>query len=337
MKQRETISDITVRRIDGKSIELSWKSRRPGSRVSVWRGVSPDAVDRLVVRDMPTAENSIRITGLPDTERHYFRIGSNGSKGRTVAERLIPVEGTFNFRDMGGYETSEGTRVKWGLVFRSDNLSRLTDLAMQLVRNMNIGRICDFRSKAEADARPDRLPERTRIVYLHLPVASGRIDGVSAFDKIKRGDTSWFTDDFMLNGYLKGLDAHAEIWGRFLTSLAEADGRPLLFHCSAGKDRTGIAAALLLLTLGVPEETVIANHQLSNTCIAGALEDTYNRIREYDVDPGKLAAYFSAPLECIEALLHHLRRRYGSVDRYWIEQAGLGPEVLKRVQTALVE
>jgi len=252
-------------------------------------------------------------------------------------DRRLPLDGTFNFRDLGGYETVDGRRVKWGQVYRSDNLSRLTGQALLIIKKLGIRRVCDFRSEGEAKERPDRLPEDADISYSHLPVVHGKLDGIAAFKKIKQGDTSWLTDDFMLQGYLGGIDNCAETWGTFITQLADADSRPLVFHCSAGKDRAGIAAALILLALGIPEKTVIADHQLSNIYIADALDDIYRVIRSYGVDPKRLAPYFAAPLQCILAMLDRLRDAYGSPTRYLTQQAGVTQETLERLKTELLE
>ncbi len=103
-----------------------------------------------------------------------------------VGERRVALEGTFNFRDLGGYGTVHGRRVKWGEVYRSDNLSRLTDNAVGMIASMGIRLVCDLRSDGEAESRPNRLPENQGIETCHLPVVQGKIDGIAAFEKIKQ-------------------------------------------------------------------------------------------------------------------------------------------------------
>jgi len=254
-----------------------------------------------------------------------------------TARQRIPLEGTFNLRDLGGYRASDGRRVKKGVLYRSDNLSRLEEASQRQLIRMRVRLVCDFRSEDEANARPDRLPPDAGISYLHLPVVHGSIDSIAAFEKIKNGDTSWFTEDFMRKGYLKSIDHFPATWGKFINTLAEPESRPILFHCSAGKDRAGIAAALMLLALGIPEETIVADHQLSNLFIADALDDLYDLVRSYGVEPEKIAPYFAAPLDCIEKMFAHLREAYGSGIRYLTTRAGVSPNTLDRLRTDLLE
>lgn len=260
----------------------------------------------------------------------------NRSVTPVAGERRIALEGTFNFRDLGGYPAAGGRQVKWGELYRSDNLSRLTDDAVRLITDMGVKWIFDLRSDGEARQRPNRLPENAGISTCHLPIVHGEIDGVTAFEKIMQGDTSWFTQDFMVNGYMNAIDAYAATWGELIRRLADRDARPAVFHCSAGKDRTGIAAALVLSALGVREDTIIADHQLSNTCIAPALSDIKARIRSYGVDPESIADYFTAPRECIVAVLDHLRRTYGSAIRYLTTQGGVAPETIQTLKDDLL-
>ncbi len=328
---------VSARRIDGDTVEISWRSRHNNPEVSIYQGTSPGSIDMQHPVDSVSSGNCARISGLSGNRRYYFLVSFQGGINAMVGERRVALEGTFNFRDLGGYGTVHGRRVKWGEVYRSDNLSRLTDNAVGMIASMGIRLVCDLRSDGEAESRPNRLPENQGIETCHLPVVQGKIDGIAAFEKIKQGDTSWFTDDFMLNGYLNGMDGFAEIWGNLISRLAEKDSRAMVFHCSAGKDRTGIAAALILSVLGVPEDTIIADHQMSNTCIAPALGDIYSRIRSYGVDPERIAGYFAAPRECIVAMLDHLRNAHGSAARFLTTRCGVPPKTIEDLRDALLE
>ena len=110
--------------------------------------------------------------------------------------------------------------------------------------------VCDFRTPEEAQAQPDRLPEDGSIEYLHLPIAHGKFDPAEAVDRIRKGDISWLTDDFMTNNYIKQIDNFAGLWKQFFEQLMNPEKRPIVFHCTAGKDRTGVCAALILLAAG---------------------------------------------------------------------------------------
>jgi protein-tyrosine phosphatase len=247
------------------------------------------------------------------------------------------LEGTVNFRDLGGYETSEGRRVRWGKVFRSDHLSRLTDRDIAFLQRMKIQCVCDFRTSAEAQKRPDRLPGDGPGAYLHLPIDNLKFNPITLFEKLKGGDTSWLTPEFLIDGYILNIDKFAAIWGEVFRRLADPGQLALVFHCTGGKDRAGTCAALVLLALGVPEETVIRDHGLSNIFIADVVDKIYAQFESSGIDREKISPYFSAPTYCIEALLHHLHEKYGSPADYLKSKAGVTQEMLEKVRWLLLE
>jgi protein-tyrosine phosphatase len=202
---------------------------------------------------------------------------------------------------------------------------------------MGLRLVIDFRTPNEVRKSPDRLPEMPPLRYLNLPITHGEFDFVAAVERIKRGDDSWLKKDFMVSGYLENVEDFAETWGEVIRQISEPANRPLVFHCTGGKDRAGTCAAILLLALGVPEETVIEDHQLSNVLIAELIGKVYKRIEAYGVDPQRLSPYFTAPRECISALLHHLRDQYGSVSHYLKTRAGLKDETLAVLRQEMLE
>jgi protein-tyrosine phosphatase len=111
----------------------------------------------------------------------------------------------------------------------------------------------------------------------------------------------------------------------------------LVFHCTGGKDRAGVGAALILLSLGVPEATVIYDHGLSNLYIAAVLEKIYDRIRSLGVDSKQVAPYFSAPKNAIIAVVRHIRQTYGSAADYLINKAGVDKRVIEQLREDLLE
>lgn len=264
--------------------------------------------------------------------KHKFHPDESGNRVLN-AERRVPLDGAVNFRDIGGYRTADGREVKWGKLFRSDGLSRLTKNDHQVMLHLNISRIIDFRTPSEVAQAPDNLPDGEMIAYVNLPVTHGKIDFVEAMSRLKQGDLDWLTPDFMADGYLRNIEEFAGVWGEVMNTMAHADDTALLFHCTGGKDRTGTCAALILLMLGVDEETVIMDHQLSNVYIADILPRVLKMIAAYGVDSDRLVPYLTAPREGITALLDHLRTRYGSAADYLSRRAG----VSKKTQALLKE
>ena len=195
----------------------------------------------------------------------------------------------------------------------------------------------DFRTSAETRKRPDRFPGKGPGEHLHLPIDNLKLDPTTLFEKLKRGDTSWLTREFLIDGYISNVDTFAAVWGEVFKRLADPSRLPLVFHCTGGKDRAGTCAALILLALGVPEDTVIFDHGLSNIFIADVLDKIYAQFDEYGIERQKIAPYFTAPPYCIEALLAHLNEKYGSPIDYLKSKAGVTDEMLGRIREELLE
>jgi len=223
------------------------------------------------------------------------------------------------------------------MVYRSAHLAGLTDQDHATLRRIGIRLVCDFRTREETREQPDRLPEDGSVEYLHMPIAHGKFDPAEAVGRIRKGDISWLTDDFMPNNYIKQLDNFGDLWHRFFERLMDEKSRPLVFHCTAGKDRTGVCAALILLAAGVPESTVIADHALSNIYNAEIIDIIKLEIKKYGIDPEAMQSYLTAPREAIEAVLKHLKENFGSAQEYLTGQAKIRPADLERLKKEITE
>jgi len=331
------LNDISLIRADDGSVEISWKISDKSRKFTVYAGESPDHIDRQNPVSSSRANSSAKIPGLDPDVRYYFEVVTDRGSKIIISDRRVPLEGSVNFRDLGGYETSDGRRVKWGQVFRSDHLGRLTNRDISFVQRIGIRTVCDFRTPAEAKKLPDRFLPTDRGRRLHLPIQHGEFDPAGTFDRIKSGDVEWMTEAFMIEGYIKNIDDFAPVWSTFFKTLADGSRRPLVFHCTGGKDRAGVCAALILLSLGVPEETVIHDHALSNRYIAAVLEKIYDQIRAHGVDPNQVAPYFTAPKNAIVAAVRHIRRTYVSAADYLINKAGVDDKLIARLREDLLE
>jgi len=329
--------DASVDRIGKDAVRLSWKTHLKDLQVLIYHGDSPETIDHNKPFCRIGGKIAVEFSGLNPEKPHYFEITTDKNAGIIIGERRVPLEGTFNFRDLGGYEAIDGRRVKWGKVFRSDHLSRLTDGDIAFLQWMKIQCVCDFRTSAEAHKRPDRFPGDGPGAHLHLPIDNLKFDPTALFEKLKRGDTSWLTREFLIDGYIKNIDNFATVWGEVFRRLADTAQLPLVFHCTGGKDRAGTCAALILLALGVPESTVLYDHGLSNIFIADVLNKIYTQFDSYGIEREKIAPYFTAPPYCIEALLAHLHEKYGSAIDYLKSKAGVTEEMFGRIRQELLE
>ena len=156
-------------------------------------------------------------------------------------------------------------------------------------------------------------------------------------ESLQKGDISWLTEDLIITRYIQRIDLFPKVWGEILGMLADPDNRPLVFHCTAGKDRAGTCAALILLALGVPEDTVIHDYSLSNFYIADAVKEMNERIKALGIDPDDVAPYFTAPRNAIIALIDHVRKTYGSAADYLKDQAGISNNALSDLKRELLE
>jgi protein-tyrosine phosphatase len=251
--------------------------------------------------------------------------------------RRIALEGAPNFRDLGGYRTNSTRRLKWGCVFRSGHLALLTQNDQQTLINLGIRSICDFRSEQETKRQPNQLPHSADIQSLHLPIVSSVIEPTQAIARVMKGDISWFTPDFMIKSYLEKIDRFHGVWYLFFKTLSQASARPLVFHCTAGKDRTGVCAALILLSLGVSENQVIDDHALSNVYNADGIHKIELTLSKVGIDPNDLRDYITAPKSAITATIEHIHKQFGSTQNYLIQKAGVKPDWLDTLAQELTE
>ena len=247
------------------------------------------------------------------------------------------LSGPVNFRDLGGYLTRDDRRIKKGLVFRSDHLSCLTNKDQLTLQDLHFKVVCDFRTVREQQMAPDLLPPNGSIRRLSLPIQANGFDPSMVMTRLQAGDDAWLTLDFFIDLYQRYLDDFGPVWGKVLRLIASTENLPLVFHCTGGKDRTGICAALLLAALGVPEESILADHDRSNRCNAERLQPIYALFAEIGISPDKAAPYLQAPAEPIIAMLEHLKKRYGTIEEYLLQQAGLDQATLAALQTGLLQ
>ena len=331
------ISNVTVERIDREALEVCWETSLRDLMVSIYMGSSPVTIDRRSPAARIRGRNTARISELDPEVRYYFEVVPEGGPGVITAERLVPLQGSWNFRDLGGYKTSNGSRVKWGQIFRSDNLSNLTDRDQALLKRIGIKLVCDFRTPTELNRWPDRLPDDDSLVHLQLPIIHGEREFDFYYEKMGKGEVSWLTEEFMIDANIRIIDEYGDTFGKVFHRLAEPDTRPVAFHCAGGRDRTGVCAALILLALDVPEETVIYDYCLTGVFISKQREKINERIRSRGVDPESVALYYTATPHFFVPVINHIREAYGSSTNYLKTKAGINDETLDLLKQELLE
>lgn len=281
------------------------------------------------------AQGEVRLAVAELPDRPYLHLRGADGRSRVVGERLVPLQGARNFRDLGGYPTAEGGSVRWGQAFRSDHLGALTATDVERIAALGIRTVVDYRGQPERDEHPSKLP--AGVIVHHLPIAEELAEQTTPLDRIRAGEiTSWTVED-MTELYLGILERHAATFARVLTWLADPHSRPLLFHCAGGKDRTGLTAALVLSVLGVPRDHVLADFELTNLFrseerLAGLRTD----LEAAGVDVDALATMFIAPRPALEASLEELERSYGGPVEYLRRRGGLAAETVDALRRELV-
>ncbi|MGI9295709.1 MAG: tyrosine-protein phosphatase [Pseudomonadales bacterium] len=254
-------------------------------------------------------------------------------------QRLLPLNTTMNTRDMGGYSTADGRRVKWGVLFRSDSLANMDDPDLAYLEELQLTTVTDFRSDSEREEAPDRLPQKPlAITYRTLPINDPAVDAAALGRKIFSGKLTQEELVGLLDrsDYIENPEMSL-LWGQWVASLAEPGALPHMFHCTAGKDRTGFAAALVLLTLGVPKDQVMQDFLLSNTYLGPKIEESLKKIQahsEEDVDTDILRQILGVSPNSLNGAIQAMESKYGSIDEYI--ELGLGIDLATRLKLQAV-
>lgn len=175
-------------------------------------------------------------------------------------ERRVPFANVFNFRDLGGYALADGRTTQWGRIFRADGLQRLDDADLELVDAIGIRTVIDLRTSNEINDRGAFPVAKYPVSYHHLSIidATWMETGVPEFPDDEQGGI-----DFLIWAYRDMLDQGADKFAQAIATLSLPGNGPTVFHCAAGKDRTGILAALVLGGLGVDHEVIAQDFGLT--------------------------------------------------------------------------
>jgi protein-tyrosine phosphatase len=242
--------------------------------------------------------------------------------------RTIDLSGCFNFRDLGGYPTADGRRIRWRRLFRADGLSRLDAVDCGVLAELGLATVVDLRTVGELDERGQFPTHHLEVEYHHLPLT----DVLPPDSDLAR----YAEPAFVTSRYLQMFDEGSESIARAVEVLASPGALPAVFHCSAGKDRTGVLAALVLGFLGVPDEVIIEDYALS----AKAMVKLFEWLREEYSEAGDALeryapAVVSAFPEAMAEFVSSVRERRGGFDELAASLDVTGP--VARLRESLLE
>ena len=336
-----SIEAITVSAVEDKSNAraVEWTTRPEAAQVDV-RVASPRPAQNIKIIADDTTDTDLTYNA-EDNARRYFTVTSTDGEEMTGALRVLPLEGGRNFRDLGGYETEDGRRVKWGLVYRSGVLANLTDTDYEFVSGLDISTIIDFRTTEERTKESTDWRADDEVDSLNWDYSMDTAQFAAVFQK---PDLS--ADDvkgMMIAMYGSLVTERAGMYEQMFDRLIATED-PLLFHCTAGKDRTGVGAALILTALGVPREKVVADYALSEQVV-----DYMSELRPEEVANNPDYAFFAQlPPEVveplmrsdpayIEAALDQVAAEHGSVLGFIQTELGVDDEELASLRARLLE
>ena len=237
----------------------------------------------------------------------------------------LALNGAFNFRDLGGYKTKDGNTLRKGLLFRSDDLWRLSDSDILQLKDLGINSVIDLRSQIETNRGIFPI-EKFPTQYIHVALAD-----VSADPELARNN-----DDYLFERYQEILlTSQAEI-AKVITLLTNKNNLPAVFHCAAGKDRTGIIAALILGVLGVDDETIISDYAKTSSAMrafSSWLENAYPEIAAIisEMPP----VLFSSEPQTMRSTLDWISCKFGSIEKYLLS-SGITRTSIDRLRDELL-
>ncbi|GGT25555.1 tyrosine-protein phosphatase [Streptomyces purpureus] len=260
----------------------------------------------------------------------------------------IPATTVANLRDLGSTPLPGGRAVRSGLVFRSARLDRLDPAADPAVAGLGIRTVVDFRTAAERAERPDHVPLGGRLLVADVLADWLATSGLPPAAKLK----TLLAEPALAEQELGGGRAHAVFertyrafvtaesarlsYGAFLTELGDPGSTPLLFHCTAGKDRTGWAATIVLTLLGADEETVLAEYLSVNPAVREAFAPLIKGFAAQGGDPDLALSLVGVVPAYLAAALDEVAVRHGSMEKYVREGLGVADEVVERIRERLV-
>jgi protein-tyrosine phosphatase len=332
------LSACHVERAHDQQYLVRWRLGKPGQSVAVYMAETPEHYYAGLDPGTPVLRSTGEEALIPNPDpevRHYFCLVSERGEKVVLAERKLSLQGTPNFRDLGGYQAGDGRRLKWGKLYRSSKLSSLTDVDMRYLRRLGLTLICDFRQVLEQQLEPTLISGEGAPALASLPVMPG--SSHSFLENLHKGiiavsDAAGFMEEINRDFVASQLPQYAEMFQLLL-----AGDQQVLIHCASGKDRTGFGAALILDVLGVDEEAIVHDYLLTNHYLP--LEQEMDRLsREFSDHSGAavsrevLRPMLEVRPEYIRACFDEIRKRYQSREHFYEAALSLDKDSIARLK-----
>lgn len=350
----DKIDDIEIKELDNGLISIVYEGDIKGD-VKVYYGLTPNTDIKNKKLLVTMSSKKIIIQNPCINKRVYYVLTLENRFKYLAAPRLINLEGTNNFRDIGGYKTKDGKTLRWGLIFRSDQLSHLTLEDIKFLEDMGLKSIIDFRSEAEAEAAKNKSIQGTKTYHLDPHAKVAQLAAGSIDDKNKKNKTTiellknneFDPDEYgdprenMFKEYRKFINSHQsqKAYRKVMKLVMDRENLPLVLHCRGGKDRTGFAVAIILLALGVDEESIIKDYELTTQYRSERNKKQMNLYKQYTDDP-KILTLLSTMQESkgeyMQEAINEMKRAHGSVDLYLEKVLGINNDIKHKLKNILL-
>ncbi|MDB5987912.1 MAG: protein tyrosine/serine phosphatase [Nevskia sp.] len=252
----------------------------------------------------------------------------NSSRSRS---RLVALHGAVNFRDFGGYRAADGRQVKWGQLYRSDSLAELTVADVEILAALGLRTLCDLRHADERAHKPDHVDVVSKLKIHALGFYPTKAQELLAGVRANHFDAA-DVESHLREAYARFPLDQLAIYSRIMNILLEAASLPFLIHCTSGKDRTGFAAAAILMALGVSRDAILEDYLLTNR---------YQRDLSFmlgtDIDPAVMIALTQAHPSYLAAAWQTIDQTWGSDQAFVHEGLGLHASAQTRLRALLLE
>ncbi|MEU4561020.1 tyrosine-protein phosphatase [Actinoplanes sp. NPDC023936] len=311
------------------SFTITWAATGARS-VSVYAGADQNRISHKRAVAKGAAKATVTVSGLGAADRMWFELVPDRGESLTLADRSLHLASAPNFRDAGGYRTADGQWVRMGVIYRANDLGKLTDADLAKLKRLGIRTDIDFRTDSEIAASPDRIPAGT--TYIHANVIGASDVGTGGIDlTTEAGGVAMM--EAGEKAFVSGEPGRAA-YRTFFATVTDPKAANVVYHCTAGKDRTGWASAALLTALGVPTSTVMRDYLLSNTYLAASNAATLAAVPEA-IRPG-----YKAVLDVRESYLmsgfDEVTAKYGTFDNYLRTGLGLTSKDLRALRAQLL-
>jgi protein-tyrosine phosphatase len=312
-------------------LHVRWQLQGDPVAVDVARGPTPNRLDHEHATTVAAGRTTVQLPGAGGA-RQFVSVAPHGGGPAVVAsDRRVLFEGVTNFRDLGGYRTATGDSVRWGCVFRADSLQGLGPRDIERYEQLGLRTVFDLRSDAEREQHPDPVPSRP------FPISGRRAEAGAA--PVSMVDLTADDGQRILRDLYVGLIEHAAVQiGDLFTGLVADGGLPAVFHCHAGKDRTGVVAAVLLEALGVDRGAILDDYELTARYrLRVQQESSYQALLNSGLSPEAAAGVLTTPRWAMQEALEDLDERHNGIEAYLLGPAAMTRPDLETLRTRLLD